>query len=430
MRGKILSHGLGVVLAISAVALFATTASAAASETVLHNLNNDGTAAAYPCAGLIMDASGNFYGTTCYGGLYNAGTVFELTPNQGRGWTETVLHSFGNGTDGSVPEAGLIFDANGNLYGTTSFGGIHDGGTAFELTPTGGGDWTETVLRNFGGGTDGAIPFSGLVFDANGNLFGTTYQGGIHNHGTVFQLAPRQGGGWTETVLHSFNNNGSDGALPEAGLVFDPAGNLYGTTSSGGIHDYGTVFELAVAQGGGWTETILHSFNMNGSDGAFPEAGLVIDNAGNLYGTTEEGGIHLSYGTVFKLTPRDGGGWTETILHPETGGLARSLVLDGPGDIDGADLGRRRRRCGGDDQVGELARGPDQGDRYGADVVGRCGLVLGPVGIGGEEQVIVARVGGGHGDALILGVALARPELRGGDRPAEEGVGAVERVVR
>lgn len=315
MRGKILSHGLGVVLAISAVALFATTASAAASETVLHNLNNDGTAAAYPCAGLIMDASGNFYGTTCYGGLYNAGTVFELTPNQGRGWTETVLHSFGNGTDGSVPEAGLIFDANGNLYGTTSFGGIHDGGTAFELTPTGGGDWTETVLRNFGGGTDGAVPFAGLVFDANGNLYGTTYQGGIHNHGTVFQLAPRQGGGWTETVLHSFNNNGSDGALPEAGLVFDPAGNLYGTTSAGGIHDYGTVFELAPAQGGGWTETILHSFNMNGSDGAFPEAGLVIDNAGNLYGTTEEGGIHLSYGTVFELTPRDGGGWTETILH-------------------------------------------------------------------------------------------------------------------
>ncbi len=316
MRGKILSHGLrAAVLAISAVALFAATAWAAASETVLHNLNNNGTAAAYPCAGLIMDASGNFYGTTCYGGLYNGGTVFELTRAQGGGWTETVLYSFGNGTDGSVPEARLIFDANGNLYGTTTFGGIHDGGTVFELTPTGGGNWTETVLRNFGGGTDGAIPFSGLVFDANGNLYGTTYQGGIHNHGTVFQLAPRQGGGWTGTVLHSFNNNGSDGALPESDVIFDAAGNLYGTTSAGGIHDYGTAFELAPAQGGGWTETVLHSFNLNGTDGAYPEASLVFDTAGNLYGTTGEGGIHYIYGTVFELTPRQGAGWTETVLH-------------------------------------------------------------------------------------------------------------------
>jgi uncharacterized repeat protein (TIGR03803 family) len=155
-----------------------------------------------------------------------------------------VLHSFGNGTDGDFPEAGLISDAAGNLYGTTIGGGIHNSGTVFEAIPQEGRGWTAKVLHSFGHGTDGAIPYAGLILDAAGNLYGTTELGGIHgpDSGTAFELTPREGGGWTEKVLHSFN--GTDGALPLAGLIFDDSGNLYGTTSEGGIHNSGTVFEI------------------------------------------------------------------------------------------------------------------------------------------------------------------------------------------
>jgi uncharacterized repeat protein (TIGR03803 family) len=158
-------------------------------------------------------------------------------------WYEKVLHSF-NGGDGANPAAGLIFDAAGNLYGTTTGGGTSGYGTVFELTPMGGGGWTETILYSFGNGTDGAIPYAGLIFDAAGNLYGTTFGGGPYGGaGTVFELTPTAGGGWTETVLHSFN--GGDGANPVAGLIFDAAGNLYGTTTGGGTYGGGTAFELS-----------------------------------------------------------------------------------------------------------------------------------------------------------------------------------------
>jgi uncharacterized repeat protein (TIGR03803 family) len=227
--------------------------------------------------------------------------VFELSPRQGGGWTETLLHNFNNnGRDGVNPQAGLIIDDAGNLYGTTYRGGIYNSGTAFELSPQQGGGWTEKVLHSFGHGSDGITPDANLTIDAAGNLYGTTYNGGIHGRGTVFELTPREGGGWTETVLHSFGN-GSDGANPYAGLIIDANGNLYGTTLAGGIHTAGTAFELSPRQGGGWTETILHSFG-NGTDGNSPYAGLIFDASGNLYGTTLEGGIH-SYGVVFEITP-------------------------------------------------------------------------------------------------------------------------------
>ncbi len=258
----------------------------------------------YPYGGLIFDAAGNLYGTTEFGGTNGYGTVFKLTPTAGGGWTETVLHSFGSGTDGASPFVGLIFDAAGNLYGTTTYGGTYGVGTVFELTPTAGGDWLETVLYSFGinGLSDGGYPWAGLIFDAAGNLYGTTFYGGTYNRGTVFELTPMSGGGWTETVLHSFNpNNGTDGFNPYAGLIFDAAGNLYGTAYYGGSYGGGTVFELTPAAGGGWTETVLRSFG-NGTDGFWPYAGLIFDHAGNLYGTTEYGGTH-NYGTVFELTP-------------------------------------------------------------------------------------------------------------------------------
>src|ERR1035441_332430 len=243
MQGKTLSIGLRAVLAIIAATLFVTSTWATAQEKVLHNFNNNGTDGTNPRAGLIFDAAGNLYGTTENGGTNGVGTVFELTPTAGGGWTETVLYSFcsqANCTDGYQPWAGLIFDAAGNLYGTTVYGGTADTtcsycGTVFELTPNGSGGWTETVLHSFGDGTDGFYPSAGLIFDAAGNLYGTTAMGGTYDYpwdGTVFELTPAAGGGWTEKVLYSFGG-GTDGYWPEAGLIFDAAGNLYGTTYSG-----------------------------------------------------------------------------------------------------------------------------------------------------------------------------------------------------
>ncbi len=232
-------------------------------EKVLHSFCSQPNCADgdYPTAGLIFDAAGNLYGTTYAGGAYGAygpGTVFELTPAAGGGWTEKVLHSFDNDcTDGASPYASLIFDAAGNLYGTTSRRRLLPAcdagegcGTVFELTPTAGGGWTEKVLHSFGNGTDGANPDCDLIFDAAGNLYGTTIYGGTYSYGTVFELTPAGGGNWTEKVLHNFNRNGTDGICPYAGLIFDAAGNLYGTTSLGGTFGVGTVFELTPKRAG------------------------------------------------------------------------------------------------------------------------------------------------------------------------------------
>jgi uncharacterized repeat protein (TIGR03803 family) len=273
-------------------------------ERVLHNFNKNGTDGYGPEASLIFDTQGNLYGTTSSGGAYGAefsgGTVFELQPAVGGRWSETVLHSFGHGTDGSEPESALIFDAAGNLYGTTPLGGPYNGGfagTVFELTPTAGGTWTETILYNFGNGTDPDGP-QGLVFDADGNLY-TMAGDGVYGKGTVVELKPASGGGWTATIIYSFN--GTDGYAPNGGLIMDKAGNLYGTTDSGGAFDNGAAFELSPTTGGDWTETVLHNFGRN-QDGRNPHAPLLLNSSGNLYGTTIGGGAN-SEGTVFEIKP-------------------------------------------------------------------------------------------------------------------------------
>jgi uncharacterized repeat protein (TIGR03803 family) len=247
------------------VTLFATSTWAASHESVLHAFKPRGTDGANPSAGLIFDAAGNLYSTTGLGGTYNVGTVFELTPNGSGGWTEKVLHNFNNnGTDGASPNA-VIFDAAGNLYGTTNQGGDYGAGTVFELTPNGSGGWTEKKLHNFGNGTDGASP-NAVIFDAAGNLYGTTEQGGVYNAGTVFEMTPNGSGGWTEKKLYSFGINGTDGTYPYVGLIFDTAGNLYGTTNQGGDYGAGTAFEMTPNGSGGWTEKKLHNFG-NGTMG-------------------------------------------------------------------------------------------------------------------------------------------------------------------
>jgi uncharacterized repeat protein (TIGR03803 family) len=340
MRGNRFSVGLRVTPAVLAVILLVTGTCAANQETVLHNFNNDGKDGNYPNASLIFDASGNLYGTST-GGEHGYGTVFELMPKTGGGWTETVLHDFNNdGKDGIFPYAKLIFDGAGNLYGTTYYGGLHNGGTVFELKPATGGGWTETVIHNFNdNGVDGLFPYAAVIFDGAGNLYGTTSYGGVHGRGTLFELTPG-GRGWTEKVLHSFNDNGKDGFLPSASLIFDGAGNLYGTTYNGGAYGYGTVFELTPKTGGGWAESVLHDFSNSSGDGIFPYASLIFDGSGNLYGTTYNGGIHAG-GTVFELTPAGSGRWNEKVLHNfdnngRDGDLPlASLIFDGAGNLYG-----------------------------------------------------------------------------------------------
>jgi uncharacterized repeat protein (TIGR03803 family) len=369
MRGNKVSIGSIALSAILAASLFAVSA-AAQTETVLHNFSNNGTDGNASYAGLIIDASGNLYGTTLLGGTHSncdngsgCGTAFKLSPAEGGGWTETILHDFDyNGKDGYQPNGSLVFDGAGNLYGTTEAGGtgacegvtsVVGCGTVFELSPAAGGGWTEKILYSFlSNGRDGNTPLSALVFDSDGNLYGTTYNGGAYNYGTVFELSPRTGGGWTEKVLHSFQDiQGKDGSFPNGSLTFDSAGNLYGTTQNGGLYHVGTAFELTPRAGGGWAETILHNFAVN----AFPRAGLIFDAAGNLYGTTPSGGTGHK-GTVFELTPAVGGEWPETVLHSfENNGVdgyepLGSLVFDAKGNLFGTTFdggtGTCREGCG------------------------------------------------------------------------------------
>jgi uncharacterized repeat protein (TIGR03803 family) len=243
------------------------------TEKVLHRFNLNGKDGYYPATGLAVDAAGNLYGTTGNGGIYGFGVVFEFTPKTGGGWAEKILYNF-NGNDPQPEE--LIVDAAGNLYGMAYQGDAHNYGYVFDLSPRTGGGWMEKILYSFIG-TDGSqSPLSNLTFDKAGNLYGTTYGGGPNPYGDVFELSPT-GGSWTETVLHRFTYDLVDGYRPEGGVIFDAAGNLYGTTTSGGPNSgYGTVFELSPVSGGGWTETILYSFSAGsslGKDGA-PRPGL------------------------------------------------------------------------------------------------------------------------------------------------------------
>ncbi len=330
------------------------------TETVLYlflgkSNNNDGL---QPSGGLVIDSSGNLYGTTAYGGtggcillgiLYGCGTVYELSPPQQKGgqWTETILYSFQSGNDGYYPWGNLTFDKAGNLYGATQFGGgkgntcdVYYGGncgTVFKLSPPKqkGGAWTENVLQAFAGVAqgkqfgDGANPNGGLVSDRSGNLYGTTYfggnnvkgkcQGGVGGTGCgiAFELLRpvTKGGTWTKRVIHEFN--GQDGSNSAAGVIVDKAGNLYGTTVFGS-GPYGLVFELKRPPGGShfWTEVVLHSFT-DGNDGANPMAGLALDSQGNLYGTAYRGQGTSQYGDVVRLTAPswNPGPWTLTVLY-------------------------------------------------------------------------------------------------------------------
>jgi len=275
------------------------------SETVLYSFT-DGKGGGLPSSGVILDSKGALYGMTFHGGVNNQGVVYRLSPPSKSGTrTETVLHAFkGGASDGYLPLFGLTFDSTGALYGATEAGGPDDSGCVFKLTP-GTGGWTESILYFFNGGTDAGGPNSGVVFDSTGALYGSTAGNGVQN-GNIYQLTPSGGGAWTENILHAFTGSPNDGAVPN-GVIIDSTGALYGTTSFGGAFDTccngaGTIFSLSppLTQGGSWTEQIVYSFQ-GGSDGKGPDVPLLLLD-GTFYGVTNNGG-KPNLGTVFSFTP-------------------------------------------------------------------------------------------------------------------------------
>jgi uncharacterized repeat protein (TIGR03803 family) len=311
------------------------------NESILHSFNRNGQDGYESTANLTFDAAGSLFGTTAYGGSYDAGTVFELSPSSD-GWTENVLYSFGShGNDSFEPYAGVAIDSAGNLYGTSRF-------SDFEVRPESGG-WKESVIHDFTRRHgDGGGVYAGLILDAAGNLYGTTEGGGAYNAGTVYELHPTLSGGWKEHILYSFCPGGSpciDGGRPGLGvLAMDGSGGLYGTTLGGGANwcsfgSCGTVFKLTRGAHGQWKETVLYNFR-KGATGFGPGAGVVRDQSGNLYGTTIYGGSsQCGCGVVFKLAPQKSGMWKYTVLHAFIGSDGAqpdaNLTLDSKGNLYG-----------------------------------------------------------------------------------------------
>jgi uncharacterized repeat protein (TIGR03803 family) len=311
-------------LILTIVILLVSISASAQTESVLYYFTGraDGFG---PNGPLVRDSKGNFYGTTLNGGTMGYGTAFEVTPNG----TGSVLHSF-SGSANAYPNGGLIFNSKGDLYGTT-YGGVcnrrncpADPGIVFELTTK----RTEKIVYRFTKAPDGEFPSAGLVMDSQGNLYGTTSSGGEYQYGgAVFEVSPKG----VETILHSFTRGGPDGSGPNAALIRDSLGNLYGTTVFGGAYNNGTVFKITASG----SESVLYSF-AGGNDGAYPYGGLVTDSTGNLYGTTQQGGGNGYYGTIFELTPNG----VENVLYSFTGGTdgaypSFGLVRDSEGNLYG-----------------------------------------------------------------------------------------------
>jgi uncharacterized repeat protein (TIGR03803 family) len=326
---------LSVVVTVCLIASLTT--AYAATEKVLHTFNiTDGE---YPYNGVVFDKAGNLYGTTFYGGSTDCdgggcGVVFKLTPASNGEWTESAIYTFTGEADGSHPYSQLIFDKAGNLYGTT-YGNYEGGGTgsgtAYRLSPNKDGSWSFLLLHTFGQGEDGMQPTGPLGLDVSGNLFGETFVGGTANLGTVFELSPGSGSTWKESVLHSFAG-GKDGQYPSAGVVVY-GGNVFGTTESGGINcggfGCGVVFEFSPTTSGGWKESFPHRFTGSTFGGNLPYA-LTVDSDGGLYGSASGGNsvCEGGCGLVYRMAEKSNGVWTFTALHYFNGGNGQ-----GPGAL-------------------------------------------------------------------------------------------------
>jgi uncharacterized repeat protein (TIGR03803 family) len=300
------------------------------TETFIHEFT--GTDGDFPAGPLIFDSRGNLYGTAAGLGTFGFGTIFELTPDGHGSWSERILHQFTGGADGAGnPGAGLVFDRAGNLYGDSSEYGAHNKGNVYSMS--GPLKSSQIILHAFTGGSDGANPSVDLTTDASGNLYGMTIGGG-NGYGLVFEMS-RGSSGWMESPLYTFTYH--DGITPGTGLTFDSAGNLYASTPTAGDHGQGAVFRLTHHADGTWSPTILYSFNLH-PDGSFPYGPLTFDRFGNLYGTTANGGPSNA-GTVFELLPSGGGHWTERILHSFNGSDGsmplEGVILDSAGNLYG-----------------------------------------------------------------------------------------------
>ena len=356
------------VLAASCVAAPATAFAAPSQQTIFSF--GIGPQGAYPRSGLIMDRAGALYGTTSAGGntsdcfrVPGCGIVFQMVPPPAGQTTatQTVLYSFTGGNDGSAPSGGLLMDSAGALYGTTSQGGANGYGVVFKLTPPAQGAtaWTQTTLFSFANGPDGATPLGTLVQDSAGALYGTTAAGGTSGFGVVFRLAQPKGKGgvWHETVLHQFRGR-NDGGAPVAGLAIDSAGILYGSTPGYGDHGFGVAFSVSPPPAGkkAWKQTILHAFT-NGRDGSYPQGSFILDQAGALYGTTSNTGADATgLGLVFKLEPRKTGGakWHERVLFNFESFESSAAHPMGPLAMDSAGALYGTSVAGGAGQMGVL----------------------------------------------------------------------------
>jgi uncharacterized repeat protein (TIGR03803 family) len=295
--------------------------SPAGKETVLYEFkgqaNGDGSG---PHGRLAFDAKGNIYGTTQSGGTNSTGTVYELSPKRGGGWTEKVIYNFSaTGADGNSPSAGMTIAPDGTMYSTTPDGGAFSGGVIFSLKKTAKG-WKQTVIHSINSPSEGGFPYEGLMRDAAGNLYGAAPTGGAGGQGVIYRLSHTKQG-WVDTVLYSFTGQNGDGAgLYWIDLISDKSGNIYGATSFGGTNGTGTVWELVYSKTKkSYSESVLYEFGASGSgDGNDPYGGLAMDSKGNLFGTTLYGGP-ANIGTFYKLT-KQGKTWTETILHSFAGG--------------------------------------------------------------------------------------------------------------
>jgi uncharacterized repeat protein (TIGR03803 family) len=350
-----------LVLLLLAMSLVTTRPTQAQTFSVIHNFSG-GVDGATPDTGLTVDRDGNFYGTTYAGGSRGLGTVYRLK-RSGSAWIADGLYSFtGGASDGAEPLARVIFGPDGSLYGTASVGSGRCGpvgcGVVFQLRPSAAFcrsascPWTETIVHFFAEiPNDGYFPSGELFLDEAGNLYGTTELGGVEA-GIVYELTP-SGNGWTENILYDFSSNG--GYQPYGGLISDSAGNLYGTTQDGGLGYAGTVFRLTNS-GSRWTESLPHIFQL--ADGGYPAAGLVFDQSGNLYGATTYGGSDGA-GVVFELSP-SGASWTYSVLYTFTGqdgcpdneyigaGPWAALTMDPAGNLYGT------TRCDGANRMGSI----------------------------------------------------------------------------
>ena len=352
-----------VLLVLIATTFVAAPAAQAQTGTVLHNFT-DGADGGGPTAGITFDQQRRIYGTATTGGSHGQGVVYRLV-HEGDGWVFSPIYSFGSQEhDGSNPEARVLFGPNGLLYGTTYQGGAEGYGTVFSLQPPATAcksflcPWVETVLYSFTGGADGAYPeFGDLAFDQAGNIYGTTGNGGSgtgcesYGCGVVFKLT-RSGSSWTESVLWNFTG-GNDGAAPLSGVIFDSAGNLYGTTSFGG-NFAGTVYELSPTQSG-WTETTLYSFTSN--DYGNGAGGLIMDAQGDLFGITGD----LQSGAAYELKPQNGS-WSFSLLQSFTGllftGPLAAPTFDSRGNLYGPVPN------GGSEEEGEIFKLTHAGDQW------------------------------------------------------------------